>query len=35
VVHVAAKIAELWGTAPDEVARVTAENARRLFALPR
>jgi TatD DNase family protein len=35
VVHVAAKIAELWGSAPDEVARVTAENARRLFALPR
>jgi TatD DNase family protein len=33
VTHVAAKIAELWGTPPEEVARVTAENARRLFRL--
>lgn len=33
VTHVAAKIAELWGTSPEEVARVTAENARRLFRL--
>lgn len=31
VAHVAARIAELWGTSPDEVARVTGDNARRLF----
>jgi len=31
VAHVAARIAELWGTSPEEVGRATAENARRLF----
>ena len=34
VALVAAKVAEIWGCAPEEVARVTAENARRLFRLP-
>ena len=31
VARVAEKVAELWGIAPDEVARVTGENARRFF----
>jgi TatD DNase family protein len=31
VVETAKKVAELWGTTPDEVARVTSENTRRLF----
>jgi len=34
VAHVARKIAELWGAAPEEVARVTGENVRRLFRIP-
>jgi TatD DNase family protein len=34
VALVAAKVAEIWGCAPEEVARVTTENARRLFRLP-
>jgi TatD DNase family protein len=34
VALVAAKVAEIWGCAPGEVARVTTENARRLFRLP-
>ena len=33
VVETAKKVAELWGTTPDEVARVTGENTRRLFGL--
>jgi TatD DNase family protein len=33
VVHVAARVAEIWGATPDEVARVTRENTRRLFRL--
>jgi TatD DNase family protein len=33
VVHVAAKVAELWGSTPGEVAEVTTRNARRLFRL--
>lgn len=35
VVHVAEKVAELRGMEPDELSRVTAENARRFFGLPR
>ncbi len=31
VVETAKKVAEIWGTSLDEVARATAENARRLF----
>jgi TatD DNase family protein len=31
VVHVAARVAELWGATPDEVAAVTTANVRRLF----
>lgn len=31
LVHIAAKIAELWGTTPEEVARITLENGTRLF----
>jgi TatD DNase family protein len=34
VLETARKVAELWGTAVDEVARVTTENARRLLRLP-
>jgi TatD DNase family protein len=34
VVRTAEKVAELWAVSADEVARVTAENARRLFRLP-
>jgi TatD DNase family protein len=34
VIHTAAKVAELWGAPPEEVARVTGENARRFFRLP-
>jgi TatD DNase family protein len=34
VAHVAAKVAEVWGTTPDEVARTTTANVRRLFRLP-
>lgn len=34
VLRTAAQVAELWGESADEVARVTAENARRLFRLP-
>lgn len=34
VVHVAAKVAEVWGIPLEDVARVTSENARRLFRLP-
>lgn len=33
VAHVAAKVAEVWGTTPDEVARVTTANVKRLFRL--
>ncbi len=33
VIETAKKIAELWGTTFDEVARVTSENTRRIFAL--
>jgi TatD DNase family protein len=33
VVETARKVAEVWGTTLDEVARVTTENARRLFRL--
>ena len=33
VAHTAAKVAEVWGTTPDEVARVTTENAKRFFGL--
>jgi TatD DNase family protein len=33
VAHVAAKVAEVWGATPDEVARVTTENVKRLFRL--
>jgi TatD DNase family protein len=33
VAHVAAKVAEVWGSTPDEVARVTTENVKRLFRL--
>lgn len=33
VAHVAAKVAEIWGTTADEVARVTTANVRRLFRL--
>ena len=31
VAHVAAKVAEVWGTTPDEVGRVTTANVKRLF----
>ncbi len=34
VVETARKVAELWGATTEEVARVTGENARRLFRLP-
>ena len=34
VAHVAAKVAEVWGTTPDEVGRVTTGNVKRLFRLP-
>jgi TatD DNase family protein len=34
VVHVAAKVAEVWGLAVEEVAALTTANARRLFRLP-
>jgi TatD DNase family protein len=34
VVHVAAKVAEVWGLPLDEVAALTTANARRLFRLP-
>jgi TatD DNase family protein len=34
VVETVKKVAETWGTTFEEVARATAENARRLFALP-
>jgi TatD DNase family protein len=33
VAYVAAKVAEVWGTTPDEVARFTTENVKRLFRL--
>jgi Tat protein secretion system quality control protein TatD with DNase activity len=33
-VYVAQKIAELWGTSVEEVARATGENVRRLFGIP-
>jgi TatD DNase family protein len=33
VVETARKVAELWGTSVEDVARVTAENARRVFAV--
>jgi TatD DNase family protein len=33
VAHVAAKVAEVWGATPDEVARITTENVKRLFRL--
>lgn len=33
VAHVAAKVAEVWGTTPDEVGRVTTVNVKRLFRL--
>jgi TatD DNase family protein len=33
VAYVAAKVAEVWGTTPDEVARVTTANVKRLFRL--
>jgi TatD DNase family protein len=33
VVHTAAKVAEVWGLPVEEVARLTSENARRLFRL--
>jgi TatD DNase family protein len=33
VVHVAARVAELWGATPEEVAAVTSGNVRRLFHL--
>ena len=33
VVETAKKVAELWGATAEEVARVTRENARRLFRL--
>lgn len=34
VVETARKVAEVWGATLDEVARITTENARRLFRLP-
>jgi TatD DNase family protein len=34
VVHVASKVAELWGVSPGEVAEITTGNAKRLFRLP-
>jgi TatD DNase family protein len=34
VVHVAAKVAEVWGTTPEVVAEITTANARRFFRLP-
>jgi TatD DNase family protein len=34
VIETARKVAEVWGTSLDEVARATTENARRLFRLP-
>jgi TatD DNase family protein len=34
VAHVAARVAEVWGTTADEVARVTTANVKRLFRLP-
>jgi TatD DNase family protein len=34
VVHVAAKVAELWGASPGEVAAATTANVKRLFRLP-
>jgi TatD DNase family protein len=34
VAATAARVAELWGVSPEEVAAVTTENARRLFRLP-
>ncbi len=34
VARTAEKVAELWGTTLDDVARLTTENARRLFGLP-
>ncbi|MGB8931632.1 MAG: TatD family hydrolase [Anaeromyxobacteraceae bacterium] len=34
VAHVAVKVAEVWGTTPDEVGRVTTGNVKRLFRLP-
>jgi TatD DNase family protein len=34
VARVALAVAELWGASPEEVARVTSENARRFFRLP-
>ena len=33
IIHIAEKIAELKGTSPDEVGRITAENAMRLYGL--
>jgi TatD DNase family protein len=33
VAHVAAKVAEVWGATPEEVARVTTQNVKRLFRL--
>jgi Tat protein secretion system quality control protein TatD with DNase activity len=34
VVHVAAKVAELWGVTPVEAAEITTGNVVRLFRLP-
>ena len=34
VVHVASKVAELWGVSPAEVAAITTGNVKRLFRLP-
>jgi Tat protein secretion system quality control protein TatD with DNase activity len=34
VVHVARKVAEVWGVTVEEVAAATTANARRLFRLP-
>jgi TatD DNase family protein len=34
VVHVASKVAELWGVTPGEVAEITTGNVKRLFRLP-
>ena len=33
VVHVASKVAELWGVTPGEVAEITTANVKRLFRL--
>ena len=34
VIHVASKVAEVWGVSPGEVAEVTTANVKRLFRLP-